>query len=94
MIVVAPSRFASVSQIDFVPTANFSTSNTPAGPFHTTVFAPASSFLKFSIVAGPQSNPCAAGAISFTLTTFVSAFIVAKAVKPVEIAENKNIVEE
>ena len=63
MIVVAPSRLANVSQIDLVPTANFSTSNTPAGPFHTTVLAPANSFLNNSIVAGPQSSPCAASTI-------------------------------
>ena len=60
-----------------MPLANFSTSNTPAGPFHTTVFAPTNSFLKSSIVFGPQSSPCESLSIFLTSTTFVSAFAIA-----------------
>ena len=77
IIVVAPFKLANVSQIAFVPTANFSTSNTPAGPFQTTVLAPSSSFANNALVLGPQSKPCSSGLISFTEATLVSALEIA-----------------
>ena len=57
MIVLAPSKPAKASHTAIVPLANGSISNTPIGPFHTTVLAPAKAALMFSTDLGPMSNP-------------------------------------
>ncbi len=56
-----------------VPVANGSISNTPIGPFHTTVFAPSNSFLKSSTVLGPMSSPIQPASIASDDTTFLLA---------------------
>ena len=72
-IIVVASISAKTSAILFVPTAKLSNSNTPIGPFHTTVFALFNSSANISTVAGPISNPSQSAGISFDGTTFLSA---------------------
>ena len=56
-----------------VPAAKFSHSETPIGPFHTTVPAPSRAFANFSLVLGPISSPIQPSGISEELTTLYSA---------------------
>jgi hypothetical protein len=56
-----------------VPPANGSISNTPSGPFQSTVFALASSFLKSSMVFGPMSRPIQPSGTSATTCVFAAA---------------------
>ena len=64
-MVTAPLS-ASAYAMARVPAANFSNSNTPMGPFHTTVPAPWMAAVKDSMVLGPMSIPIGAVPISFT----------------------------
>ena len=54
---VVPFTAATASATALVPASNGGVSNTPIGPFHTTVFAPASRSQKTFTVAGPMSSP-------------------------------------
>ncbi|OPZ68868.1 MAG: hypothetical protein BWY81_00692 [Firmicutes bacterium ADurb.Bin467] len=63
MIVVA-SDSAMAFAIASVPLAKFGISNTPIGPFQTTVFADLTSLANSSIVLGPMSRPCQPSGIS------------------------------
>ena len=55
-------------QTSSVPFAKASNSNTPIGPFQTTVFAPSNSFLNNSIDLGPISKPIMPSGIASTST--------------------------
>ncbi len=44
--------------LTIVPLANLSNSNTPMGPFHTTVLHSLSAALKEAMESGPMSRPC------------------------------------
>src|SRR6185436_18979447 len=56
-MIVVPSTPATARATPLVPAANASISNTPIGPFQTTVFAPAIAAAYALIVAGPMSTP-------------------------------------
>ena len=56
MIVVAPSKLAIASQTPIVPLAKLLISNTPIGPFQTTVFAPCNVSANNFTDAGPMSK--------------------------------------
>jgi len=58
--------------IEFVPTANWSNSNNPTGPFHNTVLAFWSSSVYSFIVSGPISKPSHPSGISEYFTTLLS----------------------
>ena len=69
MIVIAPSKLAIASHTPIVPLAKLGISNTPIGPFHTTVLASFNTFENNSTVAGPTSNPISSSANASTETT-------------------------
>src|SRR5262249_13486811 len=56
-MIVVPLTAATARATALVPAANASISNTPIGPFHTTVLASASRAWYALIVAGPMSTP-------------------------------------
>src|SRR5690554_4210801 len=56
-----------------VPPANWSNSNTPTGPFHSTVFALFSSSANWAAVSGPISRIISSSATSATALTVASA---------------------
>ena len=56
-ITVVASSSASFKAMAFVPFAKLGISNTPMGPFHTTVFAPSNALENSSMVFGPMSKP-------------------------------------
>ena len=68
-IEIAPLAVAAATAraISSVPFANAGISNTPIGPFHTIVFACASSALNFVTVSGPTSRPIHPSGVAFTL---------------------------
>src|SRR5699024_76094 len=68
MIVVALSRSAIVLHTPIVPFANASISNTPIGPFQTTVRAPSSTFLNALMLPSPMSRHSLSAGISSTET--------------------------
>src|SRR3954470_13512596 len=72
--VVAPAAvaLASASATASVPLAVASISNTPTGPFQTTVLALSKISSNLAIVFGPMSTPSQPAGISFTPTTFSS----------------------
>src|SRR3954468_8278627 len=56
-MIVVPFTAATACATALVPFANASISNTPIGPFHTTVLASAIAAVYAAIVAGPMSSP-------------------------------------
>ena len=56
-MIVVPFTEATACATALVPRANDEISNTPIGPFHTTVLASAISPRYVAIVAGPMSTP-------------------------------------
>ena len=52
-----------------VPAAKFSNSNTPIGPFHTTVPAPFTASQNVRMVSGPMSMPSQPSGMAMVLTT-------------------------
>ncbi len=73
MIVVASSKLAIASQTPIVPLAKLLISNTPIGPFQTTVFAPCNSLANNSIVFSPISKPSSSSGISVEGTVWKGA---------------------
>jgi K(+)-stimulated pyrophosphate-energized sodium pump len=71
--IVTARESASAFAIRLVPSAKGFISNTPIGPFHTTVLASAISRAKASRVFGPISRACQSEGISLTSTTLMSA---------------------
>src|SRR5690554_3484806 len=67
-----PSKFAKACVISRVPLANFSISNTPCGPFHTTVLASLIIDLNLSTVFGPISKPISSAGIASNVRILVS----------------------
>ena len=67
-MVTAPLS-ASAWAIARVPAAKFSNSNTPMGPFHTTVPAPRTASQKVLVVSGPMSMPSQPSGMAMVLTT-------------------------
>src|SRR5205807_6224742 len=74
IIEVAPPVVASATAlaISRVPFAKAGISNTPIGPFHTIVFAPAIFCLYVSMVFGPMSKPIQPSGVAETATVFVA----------------------
>ena len=70
---VVPWHWAMDSAILRVPTANFGISNTPTGPFHSTVLEFRMIFFQFSMDFGPASMPCQPSGISCDGTVWTSA---------------------
>ncbi|MBQ3887970.1 MAG: phosphoglycerate kinase, partial [Clostridia bacterium] len=62
MMEMAPLS-ATALATEMVPAAKFSHSETPIGPFHTTVPAPLSALANFSLVLGPISRPIQSSSI-------------------------------
>mmetsp|Transcript_22827 Transcript_22827/g.58112 ORF Transcript_22827/g.58112 Transcript_22827/m.58112 type:complete len:313 (-) Transcript_22827:909-1847(-) len=70
MMVVQPwgVRPARVLAMEMVPVANLGNSNTPMGPFHTTVLASFSASLKVLMESGPMSRPIQPSGMESMLT--------------------------
>ncbi len=73
MTLMMDGEVASKSAMARVPLPNFSISNTPSGPFQTTVFDFLMASLNSSMVFGPMSRPCQPVSMSPRPTVFVLA---------------------
>ena len=73
-IIVVASISANTFAISLVPIANWSNSNNPKGPFHTTVLAFFNSSLNILIVSCPISKPSQSAGISVHYTVLASTF--------------------
>ena len=74
MIVVAPSKLAIASQTPIVPLAKLLISNTPIGPFQTTVFAPCNVSANNFTDAGPMSKAIKPSGMSPSITCVSTSF--------------------
>src|SRR5262245_3193152 len=70
---VNPRHAATAFATARVPAANGATSNTPMGPFHSSIAAPPMSSAKAPAVSGPMSRPLRPAGIAYAATTRASA---------------------